>query len=260
MPTSYIPNITQLQETNSTTYVDQLGIQLGLNRLQGETASNYLKRLEFASRLRREHPYEGALNEMSLQLGVEPAKYINIELADNQVVTSSIAGVVIGQNPPIPVLTFDADTMWNWRLLSDIVAGINTIVPATLLVADGPAFQIARQSNSFWSFSEAVSGVQLQLSNSGIQVGSELFNQVVPAYTLTSDGKLNFTIEPNDGTTITYNYVITPYNLVGSPIAMIGLTDPEFALVAANSNSSLAYQVREFVQALMLVDRSYWAR
>lgn len=260
---SITPNIPHLQIANSTTYSDLLGLQLGLPRLLGETTNTYVKRLEFAAALSRKHPYQGALSEINLQLGVEPTQYINVQMGADQIISASIAGVVIGNIPStqttIPLLEFDADTMWNWRLLSAVVADINKIVPATLLVADGPAFQISRQTNSLWSFAESISGVHVQLKFSGVQVGSESFNQIVPSYSLSEDGQLVFDIEPPSNLTITYNYIIAPYNLVGAPVALIGFLDPEFASVAETPNSALAYQLREFIQSIMKIDRSYWA-
>lgn len=256
----FTPNITELATTNSTTYADLVGLQVGLDRLQGESASDYVKRLEVATHLRREHPYEGALNEINLQLGMIPAKYLHIELPTSTVISVSLAGVIIGTHAAIPVVTFDSDTMWKWRSLSSVVADMNAIASTTLLVDDGPAFQLARQSNSLWSFAEDVQGLQIQLDFSGVIVGSELFNQIVPSYSLTSGGLLTFSVEPPAGTQITYNYVTASYDVVGAPVAMIGLKDPEFASVAANSTSTLAYQVREFIQAIMLEDRSYWAQ
>lgn len=257
MPT---PNVPQIQQANSTSYVDTVGLQIGLDRLQGETTLNYLKRLEAATKLQRNHPYEGAFNEMNLQLGFQPQVYINLPSVTG-ILSVSIAGVVIGSHAPIPLLTFDNDSMWRWRMLSSVVSDINVITPATLLATDGPAFQLARQTNSLWSFAENISGTKIQLSqNSGIQVGSEMFNINPPAYTLTTTGILTFSTEVPAGTQITYNYIVTPYDVVGAPVAMIGFTDPEFASVAATSNNALAYQVREFIQSIMRTDRSYWAK
>jgi hypothetical protein len=256
MPTT----IDQIQLSNSTTYVDLLGLQLGLTRLPGENANAYLKRLEAAARLVREHPYEGALNETNLQLGFEPQVYATIHATATDVITVSIAGVTIGSHPTVPILTFDSDTMWNWRLLSAVVADLNQYAHTELKVKDGPAFQLARQSNSLWSFAENVSGLQMQLRHSGIRIGSELFNQTVPSYTLDTSGTLTFDMEPDVGTQITYNYITAPYDLVGSPVAMIGLKDAEFSSIANAPNGALAYQIREFVQAIMLIDRSYWAK
>lgn len=259
---TYIPNITEIQQTNSTTYADLLGLQLGLSRILGETADQYLKRLEFAANLIRTAPYAGAVNEINLRLGVKPSSYISLTLPDSipTIVKISIAGITIGSNPIIPMLTFASDTMWEWQMLSQVVTAINNIpfVSASLLVDDGPALQLARQTNSLWSFAESISGIQNQLKYVGIQVGTELFNQPVPSYTLTESGLLTFSFEPQAGTAITYNYIVNPYNIVGSPVALIGLTDPEFASVAETSNGVLAYQVNEFVQNIMSTDLSYW--
>lgn len=255
----YTPNITQLQQANSTTYTDLIGLQMGLPRLPAETSESYLKRLSAGSGMIRTHPYKGVLNEINLQLGVVPKWYINLALPVGTAVSISIAGVMVDNNPTVPLLVFDADTTWNWRMLSSVAADLNAFFPATLLVPDGPAFQLARQTNSSWSFSENITGIQSQLRFTGIRVGSELFNQSVPAYNLTVDGAITFSTEPPIGTKITYNYITTPYNLVGSPVALIGLTDPEFASVATTPDSSLAYQVSEFIQSIMSIDRSYWA-
>lgn len=258
---TYIPNITQLQKTNSTTYADLIGVQVGLSRLTGETANEYVKRLEYAINLTRTHPYAGSLNEVNLQLGLEPALYISLNLPVDTIVISTIAGITIGSNPIVPLLDFDPDSMWNWRMLSTVVGDLNAINIgiATLLVEDGPAFQIARQTNSLFIFGESIStSLQVQLEHVGIQVGTEKFNQIVPTYTLTSDGLLTFTAPPSLGTTITYNYIVTPYSLVGSPASLIGLTDPGFATIAKTPNGLIAYQAREFVQSIMSIDRSYW--
>lgn len=254
------PNITNFRQQNSTSYADTVGLQFGLDRLQGESTQDYLKRLEFASRLRREHPYEGELNEVSLQLGFEPKAYLNCPSLDTTVLTISIGGVVIGNNSAIPLLTFDNDSMWKWRMLSEVVADMNAITPTTLLVDDGPAFQLARQSNFLTSFAEDISGSLVQLEHGGVVVGSEIFNQTVPSYIITASGLITFSAEVPVGTQVTYNYIVPDYDVVGSPVGMIGLKDPEFAGVAIAPDASLAYQIREFVQTLMRTDRSYWAK
>lgn len=260
---------TQLKAVNSTSYADELGLLIGLDRLPSETTTAYVQRLEAAVRLRRDHPYEGLLNAANLALGFTPASYISLNLSNNMLVTCSIAGIQVGTSslfPLIPLLKFDEDSYWNFRTLSAVVEDLNNLIPgsipfAELLVNDGPAFQLARQTNSLYSFSEGVSGINHQLNQiAGVQVGSELFNQTVPSYTLSPKGILIFTTEPSVGTTITYNYIVTPYALVGAPVALIGLKDPEFAAVAETSNNTIAYQVSEFVQAAMLKDRSYWAK
>lgn len=253
-------NVNTLNKINSTTYADVVGLQVGLDRLPGETAESYIKRLEAAGHLRREHPYEGSLNEINLQLGFQPEVYIHLKSIGSAILSISIAGIVIGATPVIPLLTFDLDNVWQWRKLSEVVADINQITPAVLMVPDGPALQLARQTNNLWAFSEDADATQIQLKNTNIQVGTEYFNQAVPAYTLRPDGLLTFRGAPPSKLKITYNYIVSPYDVVGSPVAMIGFTDPEFAQVAATGVSNLAYQVKEFLQTVMLQDRSYWAR
>lgn len=258
------PNVNQIQQINSTSYADEVGLLIGLDRLPGETTTAYVQRLEAATQLRRDQPYEGALNGINLALGFEPATYISLALPADTVVSVSIAGIVVGDAPAVPLLTFDADSYWIFRTLSAVVTDLNELFSfslATLLVPDGPAFQLARQTNSLYSFSEAVGGITWQLEQTvGVQVGSELFNLTPPAYTLTSTGSLVFASAPDPSLTITYNYIVTPYDLVGAPIALIGLTDPEFPTVAETTGNTIAYQVSEFVQAAMLQDRSYWAQ
>jgi len=259
---SISPTINSLEVYNSTTYADVLGLLLGLNRLQGETADKYLQRLEYAARLRRDHPYEGSLNQVTLALGFVPQKYIHLATGSWSIITISIAGVKIDSHTIIPILTFDSDGMWRWRMLSDVVADINTTIGslATLLVDDGPAFQLCHQSNSQWSIAEPITGIKYQLAFPGVQVGSEKFNTTVPSYTLTSDGVLTFSSEPIANTQITYNYILSPYDVVGSPVSLVGLLDNGFSDVAETPDGALAYQVKEYVQKIMTTDRSYWTK
>jgi hypothetical protein len=51
-----------------------------------------------------------------------------------------------------------------------------------------------------------------------------------------------------------------PYECVVSPVGLIGLTEPSLPTVAATPSGGLAYQVREFIQAIAERDRAYWAR
>lgn len=260
--------ISQLQETNSTTYTDIVGLQVGLPRLLGESASDYLQRISYAANVSRTHPYEGALNEINLQLGLEPSVYISLTSTHpSAIVTSSIAGITVSTSifpATFRYLTFGVDGVWEYNKLSQVVSFINNLpdhwYTATLNVPDGPAFQLARQTNSLWAFAEPVAGTQAQLQHGGVVVGSEVFNFAVPSYTLLTSGGITFSAPPPANLTITYNYIVTPYDIVGAPVVMIGMLDPEFPTVASQGNSVLAYQVQEFVQAIMLQDRSYWAR
>ena len=51
-----------------------------------------------------------------------------------------------------------------------------------------------------------------------------------------------------------------PYECVVSDVGLIGLTEPSLPSVAATPSGGLAYQVREYLQAIAERDRAYWAR
>lgn len=75
MPPTTITTITQ---TNSTTYADEVGIQIGLPRLPGETSDAYVKRLNTATRVDTSQDYIGLLNEITLQLGLNIGYVISL--------------------------------------------------------------------------------------------------------------------------------------------------------------------------------------
>jgi hypothetical protein len=160
------------------------------------------------------------LNEISLQLGLKMDPYIRITSTDpNALLHCSIGGLVLTSNRVTsicPLLFMDNDDVWTWFQLSDVVAKINSLgstFGAVLLSEDGPALQLARQNNLFYTIADAVT-----------------------------------------------QEIVWPYDLVGSEVGLVGMSDPEFPQVAARSNSALAYQVRESIQTLMSIDRSYWAK
>src|SRR5271156_3024434 len=78
MPPTTITTITQ---TNSTTYADEVGIQIGLPRLPGETSEAYVKRLNTATRVDTSQDYIGLLNEITLQLGLNIGYLISLASA-----------------------------------------------------------------------------------------------------------------------------------------------------------------------------------
>jgi hypothetical protein len=51
-----------------------------------------------------------------------------------------------------------------------------------------------------------------------------------------------------------------PYEVVVSEVGLIGVADPALRSVAVTPSGGLAYQVREFLQAIAERDRAYWAR
>ena len=49
-----------------------------------------------------------------------------------------------------------------------------------------------------------------------------------------------------------------PYECVVSEVSLLGLLEPSLPAVAATPSGSLAYQVREYLQAFIERDRDYW--
>lgn len=261
MPTT----LTTIVETNSTTYVDELGVLIGLSRLPGETSEQYLKRLKTATRIDTSQSYIGLLNEITLRLGLQISRVISLNSVNPIVVNLSLAGLILTQGnntQTIPLVTLDVDDAWTWRKLSDIVSDVNsgTIATATLLVPDAPTLTLAKQSNILTVIAQPIQGQNVDLGFNDIIVGSEVFNTTVSRYTLTSDGSLVFVQPVPTNTTITYQRQILPYSIIGGDASIIGLLDPAMQTVAEGPNGNIVYQIREVVQAIVKQDKSYWAR
>jgi hypothetical protein len=71
---------------------------------------------------------------------------------------------------------------------------------------------------------------------------------------LSEDGPAVFLCKQNNTS------VGMPYELVMSEVGLIGLTEPALPTVAATPSGGLAYQVREYLQAIAERDCGYWAR
>jgi hypothetical protein len=254
------------QVYNSTTYADQLAIQLGLyqDRLTGETADAFLDRLYSAAASRRDHTMEGVVNDIAYHLGLNVQGGIVITSPNpSTVITVSVGQLTItvaGTTTTIPTATIDSDDFWSWRMLSDVVADINskTSCTAILQIPDTYAIQLVPQSSLGCSVAESVTEAISRLQHSGIVVGSELFNTTVPQYTLSSSGKLRFTSTPTAGTTISYIYNLSPFTLTCSEVSVISLMDPALQTTALCPDGSMVYQVREFVQQILAQDPCYW--
>jgi hypothetical protein len=159
----------------------------------------------------------------------------------------------------VPIVEIGPDDFWAWRSLSAVVADLNINgLAATLLVPDGPAFQLVQQSNRMSVIGEDITGQFIKLQNPGLIVGTELFNQAVPAYTFTN-GVLFFATPIPDGTRVNYQYQVSPYDLLACPVFLLGLQDSELGTLAVTPAGKLVYQMREYVQELATSDRSYWA-
>lgn len=257
---------TDIPVVNSNTYIDNVGVLLGIERSPGETSQEFLERVIRAGSSSRTSNYEGLMNELGLQFGLflQPC----IQLAGNPaiLVNVDIAGVHLKWNQGqsslhISLMTVGPDNFWEWKSLSDIVAAINgtNVLTAVLLTADGPAFQLVTQSNTQLAVGEDITGQTANLENATLIAGTEQFNQPVPSYTIQGQSILYFSAALPPGTKITYQYMIQPYTLLMSPIFMMNLADPLLGAVALGPNNKLVYQVKEYVQELVSKDLSYWA-
>lgn len=255
-----------LQQYNSTSYVDQLAIQLGLfqDRLTGESATAFLTRLYTAANGRRDHTMEGVVNDIADHIGLSVRAGVSVASPDpTTIITVQVGQLTIAAGTAktvIPTVTIDPDDFWKWRKLSDVCADINTKTTskAILLIDDTFAIQLVPQSSLGCSVGEDVATAGSQLKNTGILLGSELFNTAVPQYTLTSAGRLAFVSAPPPGTQISYIFNLSPLVLTCSEVSVISLKDPALATTAVSPDGAMVYQVREFVHDILAQDPSYW--
>jgi len=256
-----MPNTSYLRQINSTSYADVAGLPFGLSRRVGESAISFVQRLYSAANSRRDHSYEGMLEELALRLGLGLYPGATITAPAGTTITTGFGQITVKtadvQNT-VPTATVAADTYIEWRTLADVVADLNQIagVNATL-IKDVWGYQIARQKNVFLVQNEPISSQQQSLVHTGVRLDTVLFNQVTGTYALTSDGKLSLPGAPQAGLSMTYQYEVLPYSLVCSDIGLFSLTDP--AINSLVRDGVLPYQIREFIQAIMQQDRSYWA-
>ncbi len=117
----------QITPYNSTTYVDLLGILVGLRRLTGESAATFMERIRTAAAANRGVNYLGVLNELSIELNLPLTKAIHIEDDTGAFEASvSISGLSLSnanQTTTIPLLSFTPDGFWKWSMLSALVFG-----------------------------------------------------------------------------------------------------------------------------------------
>jgi len=260
----------QIIPVNSTSYVDMLGILAGIDRLPGEDAATFEERLELAVSSQRGPNYSGLINSLMTELGMQTFQAISITRDDNQPFDVAVGfGVLtvscLDETYQIALLSMTPDNFWSWAQLSDIAASINGLsgFSASLMSSDGPALQLAFQKNGDWSVDEDLSnaGRDVKLQFAGVLPETVVFNQTAPDWTLALDGQtLHFDSQPPSNLAITYQYRICPYNLIGTPVAVFGLSDPAFGTAAAGGNGTVIYQVRQYLQEIMSRDGSYWGQ
>lgn len=253
-----------LQPYNSVSFVDVVALQLGLQRLPSEPADTFLDRLYQAAINVRDHSFQGTIDQIAFELGLAVSAGINISTVDPTVIIQvSFGQIAITQGTStvaVPLVTIDPDNYWAWRQLSAVVADVNALgfCTAELMAADGPAWQLASQSSLNIAIAEPVTAKQFSLANTGVVVGTERFNVVVPKYTLTAAGEISFVSNPPATTAITYVYNINPFKLAVSQVGSFSLMDPSLTNYAAGVDGALVHQLGEYTQDLLTQDPSYW--
>jgi hypothetical protein len=250
--------------SNSTTYIDLLGVNVGLTRMAGESSTAFAERVRRAAVLDRTASYRGLMNEICLQFGIEMFEAISLNGPIDAEVLVTLAGVQLlsiggASSFQFPICEVDVDGFWRWKSLSDVVAAINQTTPwtAALLCPDGPAFQLVLQNNSVLALNEPISGQSVKLKNRNLVPASESFNQPVPAYT--SDGSiLIFSTPLPSGVTVTYRHIVSPYALIASPVFLMSMLDPNFGAIAQTPAGDITYQTKELLNELLKRDASYW--
>jgi hypothetical protein len=255
-------NSTDIQSINSLSFADVSGVYHGLERLLGESNRDFVVRLARAATAERSATYQGLINELSIQFGLEVQPAITVMSSDSGMVLAVKRQVLTvstnGKEYLTPLFSVDADTMLVWKRLSDVVTALQAIpgMSARLLTADGPALQLVEQSNLDLAVAEAVPAATNKLAFSPVIVGSEQFSTSVPSYSLDANGNLQFATLPDAGTTVTYLYRLDSYSLLTSEAVMIPLAYCPLAVPGA----TIPHQVREAVAYIMGRDLSYWSK
>jgi hypothetical protein len=256
-----------IQQINSTSYPDTMGLYVGLPRLLGEANPTYLKRLYDYSASVKDNTNVGVLNQLNIKLGLEPFQTISVSTTDSYMILTYSSGLLTITTPDPNTYAYQAvqmapDTYWTWNQLSEMVAFINTIpaYTAILIGDDGSCRTLAKQTNMFSALSESISvdfNGAYTFAHSGMIPSSLIFNSTVPPYNLREDQIFfNGTVPSN--LEASYQYQITPYSMVSCPANIMALTDPNLAVVGIDEYNRPAFQIAEAIQTIQTIDRSYW--
>jgi hypothetical protein len=255
----------EIRPVNSTSYVDVAALHLGVQRLEGESSIAFLERMYLAANARRDHSFQGAVNEINLDLGLAVRPGIQVTPSSSLIAISvTLQGVqFLGPlvDVLIPIVTHETDGLWKWRKLSEVAADIESQASSTvvMLIDDAPAVQLVRQSNITTILNEPVVNSSGKLVHSNVIVDSCRFNKSITGQSINIDGTYSIPGNLPSGLTLSYQFLTNPYELVCAEGALIGLLDPHI-FSAFVSEGGLVHQVRETVQDLMRTDRSYWSK
>jgi hypothetical protein len=207
---------TVIQQVNSgVSYPDVLGLYLGLTRFVGEDNVTFLKRLYQASSAVKDTTAKGLIDTITFNLDLN----INQGISITGPIGASIVvvpGILILNGTKIPLFTLAPDTYMDWLLLSEVVSKINSLSgwSAVLLIPDTTAITICKQTNINTTVNEIVktSDLVYNVTNAGLIESSLIFSFTPPTYSISED-EITFNANPTSGLTISYQNIISPYNL-----------------------------------------------
>lgn len=257
-----MPQTTDLRTINSLTYADVAGLPLGLPRLAGEATPAYVDRLYRATVAVRNHSYEGTLDALALAFGLDESLIGTITAADPDALIVLAPGMIRLGATTLYTAVMATDTYLVWKTLGEVFTEINAVAGFTAFLTgnpSAPAFQLARQGNVGVMINEDVAEPVHVCQQAGVIVESVRFNLPVPTWSM-AEGRLTLTGAPPAGLQMSYQYQTRPCGIVASEVGLVSLADPALSAVAVSETNVLAYQVREFIQAVMKTDRSYWTK
>jgi hypothetical protein len=252
---------TLIQQVNSpVSYPDLIGLYLGLTRFVGENNTSFLQRLYKSSVSIKDTSVKGLIDTISLNLNLELNKAISITAPLGTPIIL-FPGILIIGSTKLTLFNLAADTYIEWLQLSQVVELINQLpdITAELLIADTSALTLCKQTNINLHINEVVNPINLVYTvlNPGLIVTSLLFSVSTPTFTISGDS-ITFSSIPPTNLTISYQNITSPFTLISSDVNLISLTEPNLIEAVTTEDNTLGYQIREAIQEVMRLDRSYW--
>jgi len=253
--------IQEFETVNSLTYVDLLGVLVGLERLPGERSDQFYERILSAARLERSSTYVGLLNEINLRLGLK--LFHCLEISGDKVfeftVTDSRARVVTDDGQwESQLFVVEPDGYVSWRTLDDIAQELSESGLSVKVLTPGPALWLARQSNVFRQVNEPITGIRHRLAKAYPIPSSLVLTGTPETYTFLNQLVIEFPSPVRENATASYLYRVCPYRAVGSKVRLMSPLDPSFTDYALTRDRKLTYQARELVSELARIDQSFW--
>ena len=262
--------ISGLQAWSSLTYVDMLGLLAGLERLNGETSDHFLERIRRIVRADRTLTWKSALVELAskLDLPLYPAfQVLSDRPVELRVGWSGLRildknGETVLHKPMLRVTPAGSLELVRFQEWADALAEVEYLQVTWSANLDVPAAQAVRQTSRRWKELELVSPKMNVPGGEYLDPGSLVFSSSIAQWTLQQSGAswvLDLGSEWKAGLRVRYCVFANPYQVVACPVILAAGSDPEF-LQAVMQNGVMPEQAKSFLRAMLLADRSYWAR